>query len=191
MRYIFVATTVLVLGAMAFFGFGQSAFVRPYLGPLRDASDRVLHSLFSGLLTVSFHYIWEYPPTASTKKTVLVTGAAMFTFCIASEVFQGLSPYRSFDGKDIAFNLLGAGIGLVLCVIIDKIRVRIHARNKQLRWRNKLQEPEEEQQAMIPMHELEDEDGHEGSDQDPLHPNSSEGADRISDDIERQLGPVR
>ncbi|ODQ56571.1 putative VanZ domain protein [Saitoella complicata NRRL Y-17804] len=78
---------------------------------LNISNDKVLHFFVFFILTTNFYWIVDTTRRRVTHATALVCvlGAG-----VGSEFLQGLLPYRDFDYFDIAANVAGSGLALLL-----------------------------------------------------------------------------
>ena len=83
--------------------------------PLKN--DIVLHFFGFLILTCLFYSTWEL---SSFRKNILFTFLCMSFTSIFSEILQDILPNnRTFDFKDVFYNLFGSFVGLGICVLID------------------------------------------------------------------------
>ncbi|KAI9011586.1 hypothetical protein DFJ74DRAFT_304590 [Hyaloraphidium curvatum] len=107
---------------------------------LARINDKLLHFSCFGLLSVLCVLAWELEDLApvdadldtrhwgvllAAKRAMRtkagLTAAGMVAMGVGSEFAQGiLSPSRTFDVDDIAFNLLGIAVGIPLGALADK-----------------------------------------------------------------------
>ncbi|KAJ1568456.1 hypothetical protein HK405_001771 [Cladochytrium tenue] len=119
MRLWVAALGASVAGAMALLGLLPSAWVLPLVrAALPDAlqSDKALHAAGFAALAAAFYWTWEF---ASVRATALLSVLVMSAAAVASEVLQGLLPYRGFDEMDILANMAGISAALPVCVVLD------------------------------------------------------------------------
>lgn len=117
MRIIFALLCIAWMGLLAILGFSPNSDLAPFI-PIHN--DLFLHFIGFLVLTVLYYFTWEL---TSMRKNILLTVWSILPVCIGSEFFQAIMPYRSFDPKDIFFNLIGFNLGLGIAVGVDYWRM--------------------------------------------------------------------
>ena len=138
MRIVFVFLSVSWMGFLGILGFVPNEYIHL---PITD--DKLLHALGFGVLAFLVYFCWEL---SSTKKNLVATFVPVFGMAVISECAQGLSPYRSFEGMDIVYNVLGLCIGLGASLLTEWMVELL--KKLQSRWMRKSED------AYVPLEDL-------------------------------------
>jgi len=115
----FLAFTCLIMAMLAFLGFTNFSRSLPL-------NDKLLHFLCFLLATGVFYFIIDVEEQARRiwfwrySSLIFTTFTCFFCGGILSEFVQAALPYKEFDMGDIAANLLGSSIGLVISFYLEK-----------------------------------------------------------------------
>ncbi|KAI9318372.1 hypothetical protein BX666DRAFT_1876605 [Dichotomocladium elegans] len=78
-------------------------------------NDKILHFVAFFLLGLCLYFIWGL----SYQRNLVFASIILFSMAVMSECIQGLLPYRTFDGYDIASNCFGGTVGLLSAFLVD------------------------------------------------------------------------
>ncbi|KAK9473978.1 uncharacterized protein V1510DRAFT_413254 [Dipodascopsis tothii] len=110
-------------------GFVGLALVAAYLGvaKITFVHDKVLHFGMFLALTLLFYWVVETSRKRATNATLIV---CVLVGGVGSEFVQSLVPYRAFDPYDIAANVGGSVLALVVCNLYHKRMLERKRANK-------------------------------------------------------------
>lgn len=127
------APAVVWMGVIYFF----SGRTEPVSGEIRlrlgDWTDSLFHALEYAVLSLFVYFgFLEGKPFERTisQKCFLYSAALAVTFALSDEVHQIVVPGRGFQVKDLLFDTLGAGIGLLGVRMLVRLGWRVGGREK-------------------------------------------------------------
>ncbi|KAF7294888.1 hypothetical protein MIND_01026700 [Mycena indigotica] len=115
----FLLATVLIMLLLAFLGFTNFSHSLPL-------NDKALHFLCFGIATGVFYFIFDVEEESRRhwfwRNVALIVTVFVCFICggIFSEVVQSMLPYKQFQFGDIAANLLGSSIGLLVSYYLER-----------------------------------------------------------------------